>query len=156
MTHTNLKWVYSCLGTLQTNCQMGFEIDFQNKQNATNILPELPATIFKPEIARNKRKCSPGSVLRSDCENVRSNFMKFVATKRNQIENYLISQYQLFWFGAKIPSYFILLCACIFSPLIYLSVHFTYLFYNRFTSYNVIVIALFFVFGVITPGLLAL
>ena len=32
--------------TLQTNCQMGFEIHFQNKLNVINILTEMPMTIL--------------------------------------------------------------------------------------------------------------
>ena len=45
MTHINSKSVYSCLDTLQTNCQMGFVIHFQSKLNVINILPEMPMTI---------------------------------------------------------------------------------------------------------------
>ena len=90
---------------------MNSKIHFQNKLNETNDLPEMTMTL-----TRNKKRFldqterTSGPILwNSSYQNLK--LSKTVKHFPNQLKNYLISQYQLFWFGAKI--YFWALFCCV-------------------------------------------
>ena len=104
MTHINSKWVYSCLDTLQTNCQMGFVIHFQSKLNVitfskqaechkylTRNANDYTLTRYKKVFSDQTVRTSGPILWNSLHQNLKMS--KTVKHFRNQLKNYLISQY---------------------------------------------------------------
>ena len=107
MTHMNLKWMYACLHFRHFTNKLpnGFRNSFSKQaechkyltRNANDYTLTRNKKVFSDQIVRTS-----GPIL---WNSLHHNFKmsKTVKYFRNQLKNYLISQYfkKLFWFGAK-------------------------------------------------------
>ena len=82
MTHINLKWLYSCLDILQTNCQVVLRFIFK-----TSWMPQTLYQKCQWLLYSNQKQESD---LWSDCENIWSYLMEFVGPKFKNVKNWSV------------------------------------------------------------------